>query len=193
MIPLDEVGEPWGMQVGGHHYGRTDERFFRLVGVKVTKAGREVMGWNQPMLEDEGVGVVALVSSTNDGREVLLITAREEPGNPRSHILLGAPIQCSRANLDQAHGGKRPPRVDLLDGSYVQWSEQWADGGRYFTKAVQYSKWPALVDFSTPLNDNERWFTRKELEAAIVAGEVNEHLRTAYLVTMVVPRAAMVG
>jgi len=183
LVTLDNVGGGWGMQNDGKHYGRTDGTYFEMIGVKITNAGREVTQWEQPMLRETG-GPGALVLIKARGEENYLVAAKAEPGNPRpGRILLAPPLQASKANLKQAHGGKRPPRAELLDEGGVRQTDLPQDGGRYFEKVNTYS----VVEVESEkiiLNQNERWFTRDELREAFFAGEVNEHLSQALLVAL---------
>lgn len=165
----------WGMQGDGESFGRGDGRFFSLVGVRVeVPQGREVTAWAQPLIKEVGDGAVAVLKST--GADRYLIAAKKEPGNSTRPgcLLLSAPLSASRSNLEQAHGGKRPPRAEFTDG-YEGWVEIPQDGGRFFGKKNRY----AVIEVdpaSVTLRDDERWFTRDELREAVHAGELNEHL-----------------
>lgn len=177
-VPLGVVKD-WGMQEGGTRFGRPDGTFFSLVGAQVTNAGREVKTWGQPLIEEKGEGVV-VVFAAEDGdhvEEKYLVSARAEPGNTGKPglMLLGPSLQASRSNLEQAHGGKRPPRAELLDNGPVDWVTIAIDGGRNTGKTVRY----AVVDVkpeSITLLPNERWFTRDEIWEALTSGDLSEHL-----------------
>jgi oxidase EvaA len=183
LVSLDSVGGEWGMKDGGKRYGRTDGKYFEMVGVEISNAGREVKSWRQPMLrETGGTGAVVLLKAC--GEERYLVAAKAEPGNLRpARIMLAAPLQASRANLEQAHGGARPPRAELLDEAGVRWVELPQDGGRFFEKVNAYGVVEVEPEKIT-LNQNERWFSRDELREALFAGEVNEHLSQALLVAV---------
>lgn len=166
----------WGLQGDGTHFGRHDGKFFEIVGVLVmVPDGREVSGWNQPLVWEVGEGALVLLKRA--GEEEYLVAAKPEPGNNSSgRVLLAPPLQASKSNLGQAHGGKRPPRAELLDRPGVQWVVLHKDGGRY----LDSSNHGAIVevgDNEIQLNPNERWFTREELRQAFRAGACNAHLR----------------
>lgn len=177
-VPLSDVKD-WGIQDAGARFGRPDGKFFNLVGAKITNAGREVQTWGQPLIEEMGEGAV-VVFAAEDGEheeERYLVSARAEPGNAGKPglMLLGPSLQASRSNLEQAHGGKRPPRAELLDNGPVGWITIAHDGGRNIGKTVRY----AVVEVkpeSIALLSNERWFTREELQEAMAAGDLSEHL-----------------
>lgn len=169
-IRLDQV-RGWGMRSDGY-FGRPDDKFFRFGGIRIASAGREVVTWDQPMLEETGQGRVVLVEKRRTGE--ILLAARPEPGcTMPGHIILGPALQASKANLEQAHGGKRPPRAELLDGLEVKWVRIPQDTGRIYGKYNEYGvvKVPDLN-----LAPNERWFTQEEIIQALLLGELNNHL-----------------
>lgn len=179
-ISLAEV-KGWGMQETGARFGRPDGKFFDLVGVRITNAGREVAVWDQPMLREVGAGAVVLFRLL----DLFLVAAKAEPGNPRRGgcVMLAPSFQALVSNLEQAHGGKRPPRAEFLDDCAVKWVAFQQDGGRYFGKANRYAIVRVKIGEIT-LNPNERWFTRSELCDAFRAGECNEHLAQALLLAV---------
>lgn len=192
VIPLSEA-QPWGMQDNGARFGRPDGSFFNLVGAHVV-AQREVREWNQPLLRETGEGIVVLVI-TKAAPALFLIAARQEPGNTTKpgNVLLGPTLQTSLSNLQQTHGGKRPPRAELLDGQEdIKWVEMTMDGGRFIGKVNRYAV--VEVDEERIARDgdgreiartgNERWFDPYELREALLAGDVNEHLAIALLVAL---------
>lgn len=184
VVPLAQT-RGWGMT--GETFCRPDGKFFRLVGLRVSvpKEGqREVPSWDQPLLEEVG-GEHAVVLIRARGDERYLLSAKPEPGNDRlGGVLLAATLQASRANLEQAHGGSRPPRAALLDGKEIAWTRLPMDGGRYYRKEVAYAV--VVVDpADVVLAANERWFLLHELRDAVRAGEVNEHLALVLLVALI--------
>lgn len=189
VVPLSEA-QPWGLQEDGARFGRPDGSFFNLVGAHVV-GEREVREWNQPLLQEVGEGVVALINSRVWVKEFgverycsrFLVAARQEPGNTTKpgNVLLGPSLQSSRSNLKQVHGGKHPPRAELLDEQDIKWVEMTMDGGRFIGKVNRYAVVEVKEIDSITLADNERWFTRDDLRDALFAGEVNEHLAIAFL------------
>ena len=169
----------WGMQDRGSHFGRDDGAFFSLIGVSVMVGGgqREVKSWQQPMLQESGVGVVVLVKVA--GEDLYLVQTKSEPGNDADGCVLLAPtLQASESNLAQIHGGKAPPRADIIvprlkDGWGVG---QRQDGGRYHRKVNKLAVIEVVRSEIGGLQANERFFTRSELRQALKESSCNEHL-----------------
>lgn len=180
IVPLTDMlgaeGEKdWGMVDG--NVGRHKRDFWRLAGAHVRAIAREVSGWFQPLIEVlGGPGAVVLVFDPTDG--TFLIQARQEPGfkTKEGFIALGPTLQASRANLDASHGGKRPPRAELLDGREIEWVKILQDGGIFSGKINDYAILRLSKQEVGMRNQNERWFKRSELKEAFFAGECGEHL-----------------
>src|SRR3989344_4989951 len=146
-IPL-QAAAPWCVMnvknvAGGipHHVGREDGKFFTVNAIRVGEANREVEGWPQVVIKEAAKpgeeGVVVLVCDVQGN---CLVQAKAEPGNDTPGCVLLAPtLQVSRANLGQAHGGKRPWRAELvgdeaLDGAILIH----ADGARFLGKHASF-------------------------------------------------------
>ncbi|KKR48575.1 MAG: NDP-hexose 2,3-dehydratase [Candidatus Magasanikbacteria bacterium GW2011_GWC2_40_17] len=199
---LDSLGGGWGFD--GTTFARADGKFFGLEGVEVRTAGREVPGWGQPLLKEYGVdgsedGVVVVPVEVNSFGHVqrVLLAARIEPGNPatynapgvhapdsKKHVLIGTPLQTSVANLSQAHGGKLPPRAELVtmhankysNNPLIRWVTQPQDGGRYFGKSVRLGRLIVKEGDLNPLLPQERWFYPSEINSAFAKGELSNYL-----------------
>lgn len=167
----------WG-QVSGN-VGRWDERFWRVIGARI-RAKREVTAWEQPLVEVlDGAGTVVLVRDARHHQ--YLLQAKAEPGHKTKpgHVLLAPTLQASRANLEAAHGGKRPPRAELLDGREIRFVQFVQDGGIFYGKINAYAILLLAEQEVGALRPDERWFTIAELKEAVRAGECNEHLLQA--------------
>jgi hypothetical protein len=182
VVPLTDV-PGWGLQDDGSCYRRPDRKFFEIVGMQISvprPEQREVVSWGQPAICEVGQGAVVLVETTLG----FLIQAKAEPGNDaKGRVLLAPTLQASQSNLDGAHGGPRPPRADLLDNTFPAWTELRQDGGRFFNKVNCYAAiFVVGVGNELQLREDERWFTPAELNEAVLAGEVNEHLTQVFAI-----------
>lgn len=178
-IPLIEV-DGWGMQNDDDHYGRPDGKYFRLVGTQVStrRNEREVSSWGQPMLEEVGGRGAVVLIIEEDREDRYLLQTRIEPGNDTSgRMLLGTTLQTSRSNLEQAHGGKRPPRAELVDDlNEDDWVSIVSDGGRFIGKSVDHAIVFATAEEVGELLPTERWFTESEVVEVVRAGLASEYL-----------------
>lgn len=159
--------------------GKAEMIFFDIPGLRIT-ANREIPSWNQVAIREQGQGALVLITKKGEGDEThFLIAAKPEPGNPTSgFVVLTTPLQASASNLAAAHGGKRPPRAELLDKG-AAWTDLPQDGGRYIKKVNRFTVVEAPTDLVAAAN--ERWFTRAELKEAFLNGDLGEHLSQALL------------
>lgn len=167
---LDEL-KRW--RYDGESYRRNDQRFFKLVGVEIEahRAGREVSTWHQPLLKEDGEGVCLLACS----ERYVLLQAACEPGWDK--LLLRPTLTASRANLEQAHGGKKPPRAELFDlYDEAQCTSVVQDASRFLGKQNSYGLVDVERETMEPLGDYERWFSLEELKQAMRLGACNQHL-----------------
>jgi len=158
-----------------------DEAFFKVIGMNIAPTGqREVRSWDQPMIQEKGPGAVVLIVNK---RGEFLLQAKAEPGNDSPGCVLLAPtLQASLSNLQQAHGGKKPPRSELITED-TRWIKLLQDGGRFFHKTNHYAVLRVEGKKTVgQLLPDERWFTRRELMEAIRNGCANEHLLQAWAV-----------
>lgn len=83
-------------------------RFFRVIGVRVRARGREVGGWDQPMIEPVGVGVAAFLVMPIRGVLHALVHARADAGCT-DVVELAPTVQCTPGNYDHLPAAARPP------------------------------------------------------------------------------------
>ena len=180
-ISLLETAPDWRISVKTRNFSRADGEFFQYAGVSVeTQGGREVRRWKQPIIKQPGIGYIIFIVSKGE----FLLQAKAEPGNdPKSGFLqLNAPLSASLSNLKGAHGGKRPPRAELLDGKKYSLTKISVpqDGGKYLGKVNEYGFIRIEEKESVGLlNANERWFKKEELTEALKEGLLADHLLQA--------------
>jgi oxidase EvaA len=170
-----DLSEIRGWETDSKSVHKPDNSFFRVIGINIAPTvQREIKSWDQPALEETGEGAIVLAFSKI---KKVLLQAKAEPGNDsKGHVLLAPTLQASKSNLETAHGGKKPPRAELVSKK-TKWTAFCQDGGRYLKKRNNY----AIVEADTVLPTiNERWFTIFELKQAIQKGYANEHLLQAY-------------
>jgi len=176
------LAEIRGWETTSESVQRPDEAFFKVGGMNIAPtAQREVSSWDQPAIYEKGEGAIMLLRNLYN--ESFLIQAKAEPGNDSLGCVLLAPtLQASMSNLQAAHGGKKPPRAELITEE-VKWTSLCQDGGRYYHKKNRYAI--VVVDNEElQLTENERWFSIEELSEAVLQGCANEHLAQAYALYM---------
>ena len=83
-------------------------KFFSIIGIKVAAAaGREVLGWTQPMIKQQECGILGILCQKKNGVRHYLLYAKFEPGN-MPKIQLSPTLQATSSNLKQVHGGRKP-------------------------------------------------------------------------------------
>lgn len=87
-------------------------RYFRIVGVAVDGARREVGSWCQPLLEPAGEGLVAFAARRIAGELHVLARLDVRPGY-RQTVEIGPTVQCTPANFADAPA-RRPEFLDLV-------------------------------------------------------------------------------
>jgi oxidase EvaA len=137
-------------------------RFFEVIGVRVAAAGREVGGWDQPMIAATDLGLIVFLVSRINGVLHIFVSIRVEPGY--SDIAELAPtVQCTPRNYE-AGGMDRPPFLDEVlqaDPATVRFDTVLSEeGGRFFHTRNRY----LIVETGDRLSHPDfRWMTVHQL------------------------------
>ncbi len=112
-----------------HHTGK----FFTVEGLEVTRSGRAVEAWQQPIIIQPERGVLGILVKEFHGVPHCLLQVKMEPGNVNG-LQLSPTVQATRSNFTGVHGGKpvpyleyfaapRPGRVlaDVLQSEQASW------------------------------------------------------------------------
>jgi oxidase EvaA len=158
--------------------------FFRIIGVEISNATREVSGWDQPFVFQKEMGVLGIIRTKFDGVYHYLLHAKAEPGNTLL-FQISPTLQATYSNLKTAHGGAVPrfseffvgQDEDKADVAYKQWLAE--DGGRFFLK----SNLNMLVEVAQadlpPIPDDYRWFTLSQIKEFLLHDNyINPHVRS---------------
>lgn len=131
-VPLRDVRD-W--QVTETEICRADRRFFRVLGVDVTIANREVAHWCQPLVQPMNEGLCVLFAKRLDGLVHVLVQAKVECGN--FDVVEFAPtIQCLTGDYRNPVGYVPRFLEDFLSGACVERvvfdTRQSEEGGRFY-------------------------------------------------------------
>lgn len=189
-VPLDATSAGGWLRDESRIAHRTD-RWFRIIGVDVAAASREVGAWSQPLLAPCGVGLVALVTRRFGGTRHLLVKADVRPGY-RDGVEVGPTVQCTPSNFPPGV----PGRPDLLDAvlatppdRVLHDSRQSEEGGRFHHATTRH-----LVveqDPSAPVEapPGYLWVTAGQLADLVAGCQVDIEARSLLLTLLAIVHA----
>lgn len=184
-VKLQDLSPDWIFDPQRGVIRRPDNRFYYIRGIDVTskdESGIEVNKWKQPIVCDPG-GSVTLATYDSE----FVVRPKQEPGNPTdlNYALWAAGFQASEANIDQAHGGKKPANIALNKFSEpLATVGQAKDGNRFDGKVNQLSV--IELDEKPTLEGDTRLVSEKVLAEMILGDRqggvstANEHLVETY-------------
>ena len=86
-------------------------RFFRVEGLRCNKNYGQIRQWEQPIINQQEIGILGFISKEFDGIRHFLLQAKMEPGNINT-IQLSPTVQATHSNYTQAHKGKLPTYLE---------------------------------------------------------------------------------
>lgn len=165
-IPISELRR-WKTRSTGEIY-HDSGGFYEIVGVRVENANREVGSWDQPLVFQQEMGILGIVTAVHSGLRYYLLQAKAEPGNV-GLIQLSPTLQATYANMKRLHEGSAPPFASLfLENSgakvlYKKWLAE--DGGRFLGKKnLNMLIEVAPESISQTLPNNFRWVTLRQIK-----------------------------
>lgn len=184
-----------GWRYGTAAIAHESGRFFEVIGVRVEARGREVGGWDQPMVAARNVGLSGFLVAHFDGVLHVLAGMQVKPGF--ADIAELAPtVQCTPANYD--HGDlARPPFLDTLLGAepdrVLYDTTLSEEGGRFFETRNRYM----IVEVDRKIaHSGFRWMTLHQLTELVRHSHyVSVEARTllACMATLATTREAGIG
>jgi oxidase EvaA len=171
-IGLNALQE-WRMDEKGF-FSHREKRFFRIVGMRISSAAREVRAWCQPIIENTAPGVIGLlVRNTPQGIEVLMQT-KAEVGN-RTTVQLGPTVQFTQGNYADSTKLKKPFLFEefLIPNAFrvIHESRQAEEGARFYRECHVHRilQLPDSVDLTLP--DDYRWLPLSHVQFLVHLGE----------------------
>ncbi len=171
-IGLNEL-EEWGLDEKGF-FSHREKRFFRIVGMKISAAAREVRSWCQPIIENPAPGVIGLlVRNGAQGLEILM-QAKAEVGN-KVTVQLGPTVQFTQGNYADSNKLKKPFLFEefLVPNAFrtIHESRQAEEGARFY-RECHFHRILMLPDGAElPLPDDYRWLPLSHVMFLVHLGE----------------------
>lgn len=186
-IPLNEVSG-WKADPKTGNISHCSGDFFIIHGLRVNSKNREVeITWEQPILEQVGYdgGLLGIIKKRFNDVPHYLCEAKEEPGN-YGKVQISPSLQATFANLNQAHGGRKPHFAELfmsraenenLDILFDSWLAE--DGGRLHLKRNRGILLEVKADEEIELpNANFIWLSLYQIKQLLKEDAwINPHVR----------------
>ncbi|MER7498405.1 NDP-hexose 2,3-dehydratase family protein [Streptomyces pharetrae] len=109
-VPLDRL-DGWSLGEGTGNLVHRSGRFFSVQGLDVTRSGRAVDAWQQPIIVQPEQGILGILVKEFGGVPHCLLQAKMEPGNAVP-VQLSPTVQATRSNYTGVHGGRPVPYLD---------------------------------------------------------------------------------
>ncbi|MFF5448595.1 NDP-hexose 2,3-dehydratase family protein [Streptomyces sp. NPDC012888] len=109
-VPIDRM-DGWSLEEGTGNLVHRSGRFFSVQGLDVTRSGRAVEAWQQPILVQPEQGILGILVKEFDGVPHCLLQAKMEPGNANL-VQLSPTVQATRSNYTGVHGGRPVPYLE---------------------------------------------------------------------------------
>ena len=182
-IPLENLRN-WN--VGSNKIAHSSGKFFEVLGFRIgSNSIREVeAGWDQPIIKEHGFdgGVLCLLRTYIEELPHYLIQARFEPGN-YNHIQLSPTLQATFSNLNQEHGGNKPPYSEFFEDYSTNKNEyifnEWLaeDGGKFYFKRNRGLVKQVDYENTYLLDDTFMWLSLFQIKKLLEKNSlVNPHL-----------------
>lgn len=160
-VPLNTIRE-W--ECRENEIVRTDGKYFRVLGVKVSIDNREVKSWCQPLVQPMQQGLCAFIIKKINGIYHFLVQAKMECGN-RDVFELAPTVQCLTGSIFD--GTPRPPYTDyVLQAKQTQIvfdTKQSEEGGRFYHEQNRNMMVIADEPFPIELPNTYFWMTLGQL------------------------------
>lgn len=165
-IPLKKIHD-W--QIKESEICHEDDKYFRVLGVRVSIDNREVRSWCQPLVQPMQQGLCAFIVKRINGILHFLVQAKLECGN-LDVFELAPTVQCLTGNI--FNGALKPPFTDyVLNATPEQVifdTLQSEEGGRFYHEQNRNMLIMADDNFSEELPSTYHWLT---------LGQINDFLR----------------
>jgi len=160
-IPIDSLSN-WNFTEDGIEHN--EEKYFKVKWVNVMISNREVIQWDQPILEPKDRGIVAFIVKEIDGVLHFLVQAKFESGT-FDMLELAPTISCCANSYDNP--SQEVPYLDYYHdasmNSFLFNTLQSEEGGRFYQEQNHTSLIYADDSISSEANEFFKWMTLGQL------------------------------
>jgi dTDP-4-dehydro-6-deoxy-alpha-D-glucopyranose 2,3-dehydratase len=159
------------LQLDNWHYNgitihHNEGKYFNVIGVNVEIDNREVISWNQPMIQPAQEGILGFIVRKINDTYHFLVQAKVEAGN--FDILELAPtVQCLTGNYRTGYNEYSVPFINEILGAREDqiWhrSYQSEEGGRFYHEQNLNLIVEVDSDFPIEIPENYCWMTLDQL------------------------------
>jgi len=168
-IPLSALDE-W--EITEREVRHKEGKYFKVIAVRSEIENREVISWNQPLIESVQEGIIAFIIKKINGIYHFMVQAKLEAGN--LDILEMAPsVQCLTGNYRKEYAEYEPEFLEyvlesLNDEKRVRYNTlQSEEGGRFYKEQNRNIIIEAEHDFDETLPKGYIWMTLNQLKMFI--------------------------
>ena len=148
-----------------------DGKYFSVIGVNVEIDNREVVSWDQPMINPSQEGIIAFIVKSINGVYHFLVQAKLEAGN-FDVIELAPTVQCLTGNYRTGFNEYSVPFINEVLQAHPEhiWysAMQSEEGGRFFHEQNRNMIIEVESDFSINVPDKYCWMTLNQLSTFIL-------------------------
>jgi len=166
--PLNSL-DSWSFD--GRSINHKDGKYFSVIGVNVEIGNREVISWDQPMIEPSQEGLIAFIVKEIHGVYHFLVQAKLESGN-FDIIELAPTVQCLTGNYRTGFNEYSVTFIDEVLQSRPEniWYStlQSEEGGRFFKEQNRNMIVEVHDDFPIDVPEKYCWMTLNQLSKFIL-------------------------
>ena len=176
-IRLDEMRE-W--ELSKKEIKRIDNKYFKVIGIEASIGNREILSWQQPIIESINMGIFSLIGKKINDIFHIIVQAKLECGN-RDIIELAPSVQLvSGINKDTKSDQDKFLQYTLNSNkkTILFSSNQSDEGGRFYNVEHKYTLILADEEFNENLPEGYIWITLHQLSKLNrFDGYINNYLR----------------
>jgi oxidase EvaA len=171
-IGLNDLKE-WEIDAKGF-FSHLENRFFRIVGLKVSAGTREARSWGQPIIENLAAGIIGLLIRNGENGIEMLMQAKAEVGN-RTTVQLGPTVQFTQGNYEGSRKLIKPflfeEFVNPVHFRQIHESRQTEEGARFYREYHLHRILMAPEDAEISIPTDYRWMPLEHVIFLLHLGE----------------------